>query len=80
MVKRLYQVKEAKQTKQTVFSWDMDVSGEPAQEIDAFTLLTADIEDHEICCTCLDMGKEIQAAYELDTFMYCSEHYPLTLN
>lgn len=68
------------ETKQTAFSWDMDLPSTPAPEIDAFTLLTADIDDHEICCTCLDMAKETRAVHELNTFMYCSEHHPLTLN
>ena len=67
------------ETKQTAFSWDM-VAETSAQEIDAFTQLTADIEDHEICCTCLNMGKETHAVHELNTYMYCEEHYPLKLN
>lgn len=66
------------EAKQAMFSWDMDVPSTSAQEIDAFTLLTADIEDHEICCTCLNMYKETQAVYELHTYMYCEEHYPCT--
>jgi len=68
------------ETKQAAFSWDMDVPSTSAQEIDSFTLLTADIEDHEICYTCLNIGKETIAVHELHTYMYCSEHYPLTLN
>jgi hypothetical protein len=35
-------------------------------------------EGCEVCCVCLDLGKDTAAALEYEEFMYCAEHYPHT--
>jgi DNA primase len=35
-------------------------------------------DECEVCCVCLDLGKDTPAALEYEEFMYCAEHYPHT--